>query len=472
MSGSDRLPYYEINNLKIEDWSVVYDGELFHAVLCDPPYGLEFMGKEWDKFTEAPRRVSGTGGTQAPFANHAAKLDRKRMVKFQQQVSAWGEAILPLLYPGALVMMFGGTRTWHRLAAGMEDAGFEMWDTLMWLHGQGFPKAQDLGTMIDKVKRGCPQGVADPESPNHGKWTGGCTADNPDGRGMGAGVSPWGGEYQQRKAVNEWSGHKTTALKPAWEPILCFKKPLDGTYAEVALKYGSGALNVDGGRIGLTEGDDPRLGGKGDWGTEAAAKNVYEGGYAGDRVGSSPLGRYPANLILDEESAAMLDEQTGDSQSRVGKPRSSAAPGNGWGMTHTGSEYEDHGGASRFFYCAKASSAEREAGLREATVSDGRETPADNPYQRGATKRYNLHPTVKPIALCKYLATLLLPPVSIGERRLLVPFSGSGSEMIGALQAGWDEVVGVESDTDHGYCAIAEARVGHHWSKLVEQSLA
>jgi len=97
----------------------------FHAVLCDPPYGIAFMGKEWDT-------------VQGPSA-------------FQSRVKAWGEALMPLLYPGALVLMFGGTRMWHRLAAGVEDAGFEMWDTLMWLHGQGFPKAQDISKLIDKA---------------------------------------------------------------------------------------------------------------------------------------------------------------------------------------------------------------------------------------------------------------------------------------------------------------------------------
>jgi site-specific DNA-methyltransferase (adenine-specific) len=125
-----------------------------------------------------------------------------------------------------------------------------------------------------------------------------------------------------------------------------------------------------------------------------------------------------------------------------------------------GSTYGDSGGASRFFYCAKASSSERNAGLYcfdEQTVSDGRQKAIDNPYQRGKSLRRNTHPTVKPIDLCRYLATLILPPASVGTRRLLVPFSGSGSEIIGALRAGWDHVTAIEQEGQ--YIQIAVERV-------------
>lgn len=260
---------YTLINDSVEHWSETYTGPKFHAVLCDPPYGIQFMGKTWDTIS----------------------------------AKAWGQALLPHLYPGALVLMFGGTRMWHHLATGMEEAGFEMWDTLMWLYGQGFPKAQDISKLIDKRN-----GTENVIGTQPDRWTG-------KGSTFNYSTSPLRSECKITAPGStesaSWSGHKTTALKPAWEPILCFKKPLTGTYAEMALQYGSGALNVDGGRIGLQEGDDVRLGGNGDWSTTSAAKNVYEGGYAGDRVGSSPLGRYPANLILDPESSAQLDQMTG-----------------------------------------------------------------------------------------------------------------------------------------------------------------
>lgn len=356
----------------------------------------------------------------------------------------WGEAMMPHLHPGALVLMFGGTRTWHKLASGMEDAGFEMWDTLMWLYGQGFPKGQDISKLIDKANGN--ERTVIGIKPGHEDFAGRTTRGHLDFKDGSEGFDrPWMHDDEKRELYHmqtapgsdlsaPWSGWKTTALKPAWEPILAFKKPLDGTYAAVAVKYGSGALNVDGGRIRLQDGDDPRLGGKGDWGTKSAAKNVYEGGYAGERVGSSELGRYPANLILDEESGVL---------------------------------------PSRFFYCAKASAAERNAGLdslpdkafgmsnqAKAEIKRGTESFENSELGVNTVKKVkNHHPTVKPLSLTQYLATLLLPPSSI-SRRLLVPFSGSGSEMIGALKAGWDEVVGIEREAD--YCQIAEARLIHH----------
>jgi DNA modification methylase len=294
-------------------------GTKFHAVLCDPPYGLNFMGNEWDTHKN-----------------------------FQQAAKSWGEALLPLLHPGAITMMFSGTRTWHRLAAGMEDAGFEVWDTLMWLYGTGFPKGQDIGKLVDKKNGNKPGFIS-----------------------------------------AAWDGYKTPALKPAWEPVVCFRAPRQGlTYAECALQFGSGCLHVDGGRIG-----DPVPP------TGSGASHNY--GWANcekETEWKGSAGRYPANLILDEEAGEML------------------------------------GSSSRFFYCAKASSKERGEG--------------------------NNHATVKPIALCQYLATLVLPPPSVPNHSILVPFSGSGSEMIGTMLAGWDNIIGVEQDKR--FCEIAEIRLEYH----------
>ncbi len=313
--------------------------------------------------------------------------------KWDSKIEAekWGRAMMPLLYPGALVFMFGGTRTWHKLATGMDEAGFELLDTLMWLYGTGFPKGQK---------------------------------------------------------VEDWDGYKTPALKPAWEPILMFRVPRQGkTYAQLAQEYGSGCLNVDGGRIPIVDGvDDSQLR------TMNRSQREDVDGWGMNSDGSdapqvvSSQGRYPANLIVDEESAGMLDEQSGVSKSSGGSGKHSMGA---MGKHGKYSKYAldrlganagglgDSGGASRFFYCAKASRRERGGG--------------------------NNHPTVKPISLTKWLATLLLPPDSVKPRRLLVPFAGSGSEMIGAVEAGWDEVVGIENNKD--YCEIAEARLNRFSTK-------
>jgi hypothetical protein len=313
-------------------------------------------------------------------------------IEFQDAVRQWGEAMLSHLFPGALVMMFAAPRMLEWVATGMQLAGFEHWDTIMWIHSQGLPKAQDIGGMVAKAT-----GIA-----------------------------------------GQWQGYKTPALKPAYEPILCFRAPRQGMiYAELARRHGTGALNVDGGRIGTgaKKWDSPK---GGIW-------DPSEPG--GQRLIDNPLGRYPANLILDEESATMVDQQSGIT-------------------------------SSRFYVCPKASRRERDAGCEELPIinsgmSNGARTHGEG-YDRGqdiglnrVIPRLNDHPCVKPIALTRYLATLLLPPDSVSPRRLMVPFAGSGSEMIGAEQAGWDDVVGIEQNPH--YCEIAKLRL-QYWRMAVPPS--
>ncbi len=390
---------HAIHNSEFVTWATFEadPGAKFHAVLCDPPYNLAFQGKKWDD----------VGSPQ----------------EFQSKVKTWGSAMLPLLLPGALVFMFGGTRTWHREAAGMEDAGFHLWDTLMWLQSQGFPKAQSIAKLTGATADGIRADAAKLNKTVQTSGSGWTTAKRDE--------NTYGGP---------WAGHKTPQLKPAWEPILCFRAPDNNLkYAELALKYGSGCLNVDAGRIPVGEDDRHEYGVSGDEGQNRFLANKYE------RVAyeQHPAGRYPANLAMDEDTAEMLDEQSGNHPTkRVEKPcPAPEIPGYKWGTVqgNRGARgYSDDGGVSRFFYVAKANRTERNAGLE--AVND--------------------HPTVKPIKLNRWLASLLLPPDVVKPRRLLMPFSGVGSEMIGALLAGWDEVVGVEQDAV--YCKIAEARI-QYW---------
>ncbi len=295
--------------------------------LCDPPYGLGYMRAEWDR--------------QVPA------------------VQIW-RGVMKACKPGAYLLAFGGTKTIHRLMANIEDAGWQLKDMLMWIHGEGVPKGINIGDAIFKR-----------------------SSANAAGNEVG----------------KHWDGYNT-ALKPAWEPIVLAQKPVDGTFASNAVERGCGGLNVDGCRIGSY-----------------------------DSVESINIGRWPANLILDEEAAHELDRQSGHTRSSRGiRRRSGSEIGNGKTMNSFQSRidaiggYEDAGGASRFFYVHKASKKER--------VDNG-------------------HPTVKPVRLCEYLARLILQPKRATPRRLLVPFSGSGSEMIGGLQAGWDQVSGIERDSEY-----------------------
>jgi site-specific DNA-methyltransferase (adenine-specific) len=465
----------------------------------DAPYNFAFMGKAFDTF-------------DSPMA-------------FQKWCQEWAMALLPLLYPGALVMCFGGPRTHHRLMCGLEDAGFELIDCLCYLFGQGFPKSQDLSKLIDKAngdkrkvvgsKIGLPGYSLSPmqsgvslELSKHRDAESECAITAP---------------ASEQSAP--WAGHKTPQLKPAVEYIVFAQAPRQGkTYAELALEYGSGALNVDGGRIGTEEicahgGGINQEGRKYGGGTGVPA--ITAGSY-------QHTGRYPANLALEctcdevelvdapvygdvkkptpkrsvvaigefkeatweayrdkairhtnpDCPAAMLDEQAGILRSgKDVNPTKGAVQGYfGSGMEkynpNGNANYGDSGGPSRFFYQSKASRSEREEGLLGTiccsnvdclgvdTLTHKNEKGQDVPCIR------NPHPTVKAINLCKWLSTLLLPPESVKPRRILVPFAGVGSEMIGCLQAGWDEIMGVEQDAS--YCEIAEARLAH-WAKKLDE---
>ena len=365
------------------------DDNSVDSIVTDPPYEWGFMDKKWDS----------TG--------------------IAYNVELWKEC-LRVLKPGGHLLAFGGTRTYHRMTCAIEEAGFEIRDCIQWLYGTGFPKSHDISKAIDKKLGTYVEGKLLPSSRTTGASATGIattfrkkTASNP-----------------QAPEAQEWDGWGT-ALKPANEPIVLARKPLsEKTIADNVLKWGTGGINIDDCRIELQEeGEDKRLGGKGTWKTEKMAKNVYKGGYSGEGVTSSKLGRFPANVILDEEAGRMLDEQ--------------------------------HKGASRFFYCAKASKKERNMGLEdmpEVISNDGRdETLASGnmPHNRGNVPKKNHHPTVKPIKLMEYLITLITPPNGI----VLDPFFGSGTTGIAAANLGFN-YIGFEISKE--YCEIARKRIAEH----------
>lgn len=410
---------FTIHNADVLDALREMPDEGFDAAFCDPPYGLGFMGRRWDH--------------GVPSAE------------------VWAE-VLRVLKPGASLMAFGGTRTYHRLACNIEDAGFEIRDCALWLYGSGFPKAHNVSKAIDRA--------AGAERGKIGERVrlGDKKSYKSDGDLMFVGNKTGAITAPATEAARKFDGYKS-ALKPAYEPIVWAMKPLDGTYAENALTHGVAGLNVDAGRI---DGEPIECSRSVSFGDTGAAYGGGNGKYT--RV-TNDAGRYPANLTLDPAAAAMLDAQTGELTSGSGPLKRSADKfrhtyGEFAGQREEAGLYGDTGGASRFFYTAKASRAEREAGLLDfvtETVNDGRDTPIDNPYQRGETERRNTHPTVKPVDLCRYFSAMLLPPERDTPRRVLTPFSGVGSEMIGAMLAGWDECVGIEQNAD--YIAIAKARL-------------
>jgi site-specific DNA-methyltransferase (adenine-specific) len=366
-------PFYRRDNISL------YSGDLrlvvpqvlqpnsVDFVCADPPYGYEFMQAEWDYEVPGPEywRIIGS-----------------------------------VCKPGAILLAFGGTRTCHRLTCAIEDAGWEIRDGLMWLYGQGMPKCGDIGKLIDKSK-GAEREVV------------GSKLDRPgyhlhEGKGNGCygggnGLHAPGTDARLRAAqitapatpeAARWTGW-AMALKPAWEPIVLAMKPLDGTIAHNALTWGVAGMNIEASRIAAD--DHP--------GVHKSMSNGLHEGYrrpwrddGPPQYKPTPTGRWPANLLLDEEAAALLDAQAG--------------------------------GVSRFFYCAKASRSERNPkGLK------------------------NDHATVKPLALMEYLLTLCSSPTG---GVILDPFAGSGTTLVAARNLG-RICIGVEL-SDHN-CEIARQRI-------------
>ena len=410
-------PYYQDEAIEIYHGDCREFEETADVIVTDPPYGLEFMGQEWDKTFPG---------------------------------SEYWRVLKDSCKPGAMAFVFGGTRTWHRLACAIENAGWEYRDTLMWVHSQGFPKSHNIGKSVDKLQGNEREVVGKRIL----KGNAGVSTKEKGGTYV-AGASFTGeAEIEVTKGKTPWEGYGT-ALKPAWEPIIMAMKPLDGTYAQNAIKYGVAGLDIDAARIPT---DDNR----------SRNNHARTGGtsYIVQRedkfIEPSPLGRWPANLVLDEEAGAMLDEQSGECKTGDIKPHKihNTSSIYGWKVTSgyiTSTHKGDAGGASRFFYCAKASKAERNAGCEgmelkrtgsmQGRVDDGNFLTGSENKRQG--KGYNDHPTVKPLALMEWLIKLS------GGQLILDPFMGSGTTLVAAKRLG-RKAIGIEID-EHS-CEIAANR--------------
>ena len=363
------------------------------ACVTDPPYGIGFMGREWDVF--APESVAKVADQKRGFdrrepnpnlrgrsewlAGAKVQYDRSAAasLKFQAWTKEWAEAVLRVLKPGAHAVVCASPRMGHRVTCGLEDAGFEIRDSLLWLYGSGFPKSLNL----------------------------------PGGLG--------------------------TALKPAYEPVILARKPLGGrTVAQCVAEFGTGALNIDECRLETSEhlgggayGSDAQKRISGFW--QTADRSDGQGSGFRNGIGSftRPLGRWPPNVALDETAAARLDAE---------------------------------GGTSRFFYVAKASRDERERGcenLPQRTAGDATDrqdgSAGLNSPRAGASRTHgarNHHPTVKPVALMRWLVRLVTPPGGL----VLDPFAGSGTTGLACIKEQC-RFLGIEREAE--YVAIANARL-------------
>jgi site-specific DNA-methyltransferase (adenine-specific) len=447
----------------VNEFLLWLDASSFDACLADPPYGLSDDPRPYNSAT--PRK-SSRERIRAGFMG----------MKWDAAVpgpEVWAEA-LRVLKPGAHALIFGAPRTEHRLACAIEDSGFEIRDKFCWLFGSGMPKSLDLSKSLDKAA-GAERRVAG-KSDSRSIHDGAKRSDVPSKSG-GYGYETKGAlpvTSPATDAAKLWSGYGT-GIKPSYESAILAMKPCEGTFAGNALKWGVAGLAVDRCRIGTDV-----VG----WEGAAAGGNTWNednSGLCKPGEARPVAGRWPSNLLLscacDGEHepgcpARMLDEQSGITCSRRHSTKRSATTeisgqqycGGYSGQNDVTIGFGDLGGASRFFFCAKSSTFEREAGLighLPCATCGGLDT-AHHLNDKGdqVLCRRNDHPTQKPLKLCEYLARLLLPPKRDTPRRILVPFAGAGSEMIGALKAGWDEVIGIE--IDHHYCQIAEARLSAH----------
>lgn len=393
------------------------------SCVVDPPYGLEFMGNEWDTFKTSGAKIekdaksAGGYGKDSETNENAFAAARVRHGKLHESGAgvelfsfhlAWLREVYRVLKPGGFILAFGGSRTYHWLGTAMEIAGFEVRDMVEWIYGTGFPKTSRFA-----------------------------------GEGKG------------------------TALKPAHEPICMARKPFKGSLASNLYLHNTGALNIADTRIERDEDD------KSGWhasGTKTARQGFLGTStfrLANERTPEEQhrryngVGRWPSNVIMDEEAGRLLDAQSGVTKSIGGsrggkrnlafgmKAQPDFKPGLG-----------DTGGASRFFYCPKPTKAERDLGLDDFPESkwiqfqtaNGTSGKASSISEGRNTKRRNTHPTVKPIKLMRYLCRLVTPYGGV----ILDPMAGSGSTGCGAIAEGFF-FVGIEKELP--YFQFMRARI-------------
>ena len=423
------LPYTIHNGNSLEVLKTL-DENSIDSIVCDPPYELGFMNKKWDS--------SGIA----------------------YNVELWKEC-LRVLKPGGHLLAFSGSRTYHRMAVAIEDAGFEVRNQLMWVFGSGFPKSHDISKAIDKMA-GAERKVMGVVKRSKSDLTG--------ANGLMKQNKQDHLHYITAPATEEakkWQGWGTS-LKPAHEPICLARKPFDVTVAENVLLHGTGAINIDGCRVGTDELTYTST-------FKRMIENNINSGYrpetmrgSGGDVTKTVKGRFPSNFIHDgsDEVISLFPESKGMSGCGIRKKESDIMPS----IQVKGESDNEHlhrndeGSAARFFYCAKASKRDRDEGLdgfEEIASSSmpGRRNSDDASWNTGndvtdrfVTIRKNFHPTVKPTTLMQYLCRLITPPNGI----VLDPFMGSGSTGKAAMYEGF-RFIGIDLDSE--YCQIAEARI-------------
>lgn len=394
------------------------------SIVTDPPYGLSFMGKKWDY--DVPSK------------------------------EIWEEC-LRVLKPGGHLLAFAGSRTYHRMAVRIEDAGFEIRDQIMWIYGSGFPKSHNIGKAIDKLEGNEREVVGEKKS-------------GVSSREYQSEEQTTAGVHYETKGNSDWEGWGT-ALKPAHEPIVMARKPFKGNVAQNVLEWGTGGINIDECRVGYQK-DDHVM--KYEGYQNGKYKSEYDEGTSykyGNQVQINPQGRFPANIIHDGSNEVLEffpDTHKAGNKKDMNKNLDYNATSYKFSNAKNPAILGDEGGsAARFFYCAKASKKDRNEGLESFSDKErinyggfhsekGLIENNRNPENRQHNK--NNHPTVKPTDLMLYLIRLVTPKGAV----TLDPFMGTGSSGKAAVKGGF-KFIGIEREAE--YLEIAKARIAHELAK-------
>ena len=396
------------------------------AIVTDPPYGINFMNKKWDSPGGMVGQMATGKEKRGGFAyggSHSRGYKDCDLSKFQEYMTPLFQEMLRIAKPGAHLLAFGGTRTYHRLACAIEDAGWEVRDCLGWIYSSGMPKSMDISKAIDKklgAKRAVRAAVGDHEGTIDFGMKNRCPKCGKPFFSANPCTCPREDLIPITEEAKKWSGWGT-CLKPAFEPIVLARKPVEGTIADNVLKWGVGGLNIDECRV---ESDKPVV-------IHSPKKEtLYDSGHKDMGTWMENRGRFPANLIhdgSDEVLEVFPNNVKGGTWNRTKGARPFNNNGEPTDYTSAGSD-TSIGSAARFFYCAKASKKEK-----------GKE---------------NSHPTVKPIELMKYLVKLVAPKGAL----VLDPFMGSGSTGVAAIEIG-RRFLGIEKEPE--YFKIAENRLAN-----------
>lgn len=473
MIDKERYKVINGNSLEILD---TFEENSIDACITDPPYGLTSITKRFGKPNSAPAQQGKDGSFARLSKGFMGKEWDGSGIEYNIDFRS---KVYRALKPGAYLLAFGGTRTFHRIACAIEDAGFEIRDTIMRLYGSGFPKSFNIGLAIDKKNGVESEIVGINKSVQDLKEVGKIT-------GHKMTFAQEGTENCARKDVpflkakNERNGWGT-ALKPAYEPIIVARKPVEKSVAENVLKYSVGGINIDECRVPLeSDYKAPKRSIESQNNNNARkGQTQCDLGGKGENAGASDLGRFPANVILTYDETDFDEVCGGMPNTTSAETKNDARENKGNSMFIDGvhnpeNSYNDSGNASRYFYCAKASKKDRDSGLIEfenklfhRTRPDANEekpTGLNKESRFAPILRKNTHPTVKPVELMQYLVRLVCPKGAT----ILDPFNGSGSTGKAVAFENREKdmdykYIGIELDAD--YCKISEGRIDYALNK-------